>query len=75
MTTQEHLTELANHLRNGGWDLRAPQELADMIADTLDRFASCQSEKQVPSPGLALDSGEFIPADQINKEWKTNGSH
>jgi hypothetical protein len=42
------LREYAEHLRNGGWNLRAPQEMADMIAAALDQIAERASPQAVP---------------------------
>lgn len=44
---REALQELATHLRANDWNLRAPQEMADMIASHLDNIAAL-SQPQAP---------------------------
>jgi hypothetical protein len=46
--TRTALTDLAKHLREGDWNLRAPQEMADMIAHSLDALATLAAADAVP---------------------------
>lgn len=42
----EALRNLVHRLRNGGWDLRSPQEMADMIADMIEGALSAEPNAQ-----------------------------
>jgi hypothetical protein len=50
--------DLAARLRNGDWNLRAPQEMADMIADWLDQLAAATREP--PAPAVPEEPDEHI---------------
>lgn len=59
------LTDLVQRLRGGGWDLRSPQELADMIADQIERALAA------PAPQAAdhsPDAGKKVGGDQAPAE-------
>lgn len=49
MSTAEQLAALSARLRNGGWDLRSPQELADIIADHIDAISQSTTPAQAPA--------------------------
>jgi hypothetical protein len=78
MTTPD-LTDLIRHLREGDWNLRAPQEMADMMADKLERLRAQVAPdgfKLVAVTGFddlinALDRAErkgYMP-DAMAEEW------
>lgn len=50
MSTAEQLAALSARLRNGGWDLRSPQELADIIASHIDAIRHSTTPAQAPMP-------------------------
>lgn len=56
--TENQLAELAANLRGKDWNLRAPQELADMIADKLDGIVAAYRSAQQAEAGAAADGFE-----------------
>ena len=71
MTTD--LQPLIQHLRGGDWNLRSPQEMADMIADKLEAaLAASPSSPSAPAEPAAQGGEPKIPAGWVplRVEWE-----
>jgi hypothetical protein len=52
--TPADLAAIASRLRNGNWNLRSPQEMADMAADWIDAYLAAAT-REPPTPAVPAD--------------------